>query len=70
MRQHLRHIISTGLCRRFVLAVLPQNYLISIVVLVLQPGTTNPQVSLYVVDLTDLPSGFINIPAPVDVVTK
>lgn len=35
-----------------------------------KPGTTNPQVSLHLVDLTDLSSGIINIPAPVDVVSN
>jgi len=35
-----------------------------------KPGTTNPLVSLHVVDLTDLSSGTINIPAPVDVISN
>ncbi|KDR23986.1 hypothetical protein L798_07923, partial [Zootermopsis nevadensis] len=34
-----------------------------------KPGTTNPQVTLHVVDLTNLSSGFVNLLAPVDVVT-
>jgi hypothetical protein len=35
----------------------------------LQPGTTNPQVSLHVVEVRNL-SDVFNIPAPVNVISK
>jgi len=35
-----------------------------------KPGTTNPQVSLHVVDLTDLSADVISIPAPVEVISN